>query len=324
MTSNRILEQISEIREYVNAPRKHYGLFQNKPMFFQLSSSMDVIEDTESAINAFTNKDFGNSNKNELYLGIYGLLQAIYLQQDAVINLCDALSIKEDLKNYPKLIEIRGIRNDSVGHPTKRDVDRKKKIHSYNFITQMSMSKGGFELLSQFSNGEHKHKFIQINELITNQHSFISDILIKVVEKLQQEEQEHKAKYRGEILMELFPSTTSYYIEKLRGGVYSEHQYGEVDVAVGIAGLEQLVVFISNFKEAVQRRDISFHESLIDEYELIDFAVTELKNFLEAKAKGTSIEKPNKLKAIIFCKFIENEISELKAYAKQLDDEYAE
>jgi hypothetical protein len=51
-----ILKLVGKIRDFVNEPRKHYGLFQDKPMFFQLTSSMDAIEDTELAIQAFSEK----------------------------------------------------------------------------------------------------------------------------------------------------------------------------------------------------------------------------------------------------------------------------
>src|SRR5574341_1663312 len=95
-----IAGQIHEIRDFINSPRKHYGLFQNKPLFFQLASSLDVIQDTEQAIAAFSAKEFGDS-KAAHYLAVYGLLQALFVQQDAVTHLCEALTINENADNYP-------------------------------------------------------------------------------------------------------------------------------------------------------------------------------------------------------------------------------
>lgn len=55
-------------------------------------------------------------------LYIYGLLQALFLQQDAANGISTALLGKKiDFKQeYPSLFEIREIRNDTVGHPTLR------------------------------------------------------------------------------------------------------------------------------------------------------------------------------------------------------------
>ena len=41
------------IRDHVNKPWKHYSLRQNKAMFSQLCSSMDMIDDADNAIRAY-------------------------------------------------------------------------------------------------------------------------------------------------------------------------------------------------------------------------------------------------------------------------------
>ena len=88
MSDSIIRRQAKQIRKLINSPQKHYELRQNKALFSQLCSSLDVIEDTEAAITAYTEKDFGE-DKPSHYLAVYCLLQAIYVQQDAVINLCE-------------------------------------------------------------------------------------------------------------------------------------------------------------------------------------------------------------------------------------------
>ena len=201
-----VLNQIREIRDFVNEPRKHYGLFQDKPMFFQLSSSMDVIEDTELAIQAYAKKEFGEDNrKGNLYLAIYGLLQAIYVQQDAIMNLSESLGIPErTIFSYDRLVEIRNIRNDTIGHPTKRDYgnknkDKRKRL-SYHFMTWLSLSKNGFDLLSFSNEDSHESRHISTGELISDQRKYITEILEKMKNKLRDEENDHKAKFRNEKL----------------------------------------------------------------------------------------------------------------------------
>ena len=86
-------EQTQKIRELVNKVIIRCILWQSGVPWDQLSSCLDVIEDTELAITAYLRREFGESTEG-LYLAVYGLLQALFVQQDAVINLCESLSIR--------------------------------------------------------------------------------------------------------------------------------------------------------------------------------------------------------------------------------------
>jgi hypothetical protein len=46
------------------------------------------------------------------------------MQQDALMNLGESLGIDDKIENYPRLKEIREIRNVSIGHPTKHNRKR--------------------------------------------------------------------------------------------------------------------------------------------------------------------------------------------------------
>jgi hypothetical protein len=50
------------------------------------------------------------------YLKLYELLQALFLQQDAVKHLCEALAVPNDPDQFPRLRPIREARNASIGH----------------------------------------------------------------------------------------------------------------------------------------------------------------------------------------------------------------
>ena len=328
MKSNEdIFNQITEIRDFVNEPRKHYGLFQDRSMFFQLSSSMDVIEDTELAIQAFSDKVFEEDNrKGELYLAIYGLLQAIYVQQDAIMSLSESLGIAEKINSYERLIEIRNVRNDAVGHPTKRGFGKKgnKKKVSYNFITQLSLTKHGFDLLSFSNEGEYKSEYINTTELIADQHKYIMEILKRMKNKLQNEENDHKAKFRDEKLREIFHSSPGYLISKIYEGILTnDTRVREGYGALALGGLETVFTYLSDFREAVKRRDMSRYEALQNEYDEIEFASQWLHSFLERKIAGETIERGDKLTASIFIYFFEKKIKSLIQYAEEIDDEYA-
>ena len=199
-----VQKQTNQVRELINNPRKHYELRQNTALFLQLCSSLDVIGDTEEAIAAYSAKEFGDT-KSAHYLAVYGLLQSIYVQQDAVINLCESLGIREKVEKYSKLKEIREIRNDIVGHPTKRD-QRKGQPTSYHHISRMTLSQSGFTLASFFSNDlRPQFRHIDISELVVEQRKFISAILTTLINSLEAEDKAHREKFRIEKLASLFP-----------------------------------------------------------------------------------------------------------------------
>ena len=62
-------------------------------LWHMLCSCMDTIEDTEEALESFLKLDIDSSDEGRNYLRIYGALQALFVQQDAVKNLHDALKI---------------------------------------------------------------------------------------------------------------------------------------------------------------------------------------------------------------------------------------
>ena len=101
----------------INSPRKQNELLKNNALWLMFCSCMDTIQDTEVALESYLIEDIDNSQMGKNYLNTYGALQAIFVQQDAVENQHEALDILyvED----SSLKQIREIRNDAAGHPTR-------------------------------------------------------------------------------------------------------------------------------------------------------------------------------------------------------------
>src|SRR5262245_41556966 len=107
------------VRELVNVPRRQAALLQNKQSWIRLCSAMDAIGDTQMAIRSYLDDPaHKNGSDGRAYLLVYGILQVLYVQQDAVGTLSKVLNIPFTLP--AELEEIRDIRNDSIGHPTGR------------------------------------------------------------------------------------------------------------------------------------------------------------------------------------------------------------
>jgi hypothetical protein len=174
-----VAELEQQIRDFINNPRKQHALLQETAAWNLLCSCLDTIGDTELAFDAY--KDAGNpSTDGAAYLLVYGALQALFVQRDAVENLCQALAIA--YVRDPLLNDIREIRNDSAGHPTKRGGG---KGRAYNFISRSSLTKEGFDLMTTYPDSRSPlFRHVSIPSLIASQRDILQNVLSEVLEKL--------------------------------------------------------------------------------------------------------------------------------------------
>jgi len=149
-----------QLRELINAPRRHTELRANYSQFSQLCSSLDVVGDTETALGDYLAPHPAEPSLGELYLLTYGVLQVLVVQQDAVEHIADSLSIS--YTRAEGLKEIREVRNDATGHPTRRG-------HSpgtaFNHISQTTLSRKGFDLVTFYPNAPFTYRSIDLATL---------------------------------------------------------------------------------------------------------------------------------------------------------------
>ena len=155
-------------------------------MWLQLASSLDAISDCEIAMNAYSSEVMTGSESPVEDLGIrylqtYGVLQALFLQQDALGNLLESLEVSFDLDDYPELQEIREIRNQSIGHPTKKG---SKENVSYHGIVQISLEDETFQFYSNSEDGDWQLQSINVPALISKQRACAVHILERAIARL--------------------------------------------------------------------------------------------------------------------------------------------
>jgi hypothetical protein len=174
-----IRELEGRLRDAVNVPEVQDVLIQDRRRWNQLCSSMDVIGDTDSAVAAYLNSP-PNQDVGHLYLLAYGLLQVLFVQQDAVKHAAEAVGLRyefpEDLK------AVREVRNNAIGHPTKRGGNNSESFG----IVQVSLSHQGFTLYS--FNWEQPDAFqpIRFQELIASQSNAVRQAIEQMIRHLQQ------------------------------------------------------------------------------------------------------------------------------------------
>lgn len=144
--------------------------------------AVDCLEDSQEAINQYVDFPFPSSYGGR-YLYIYGLLQALFVQQNALMATYKILLNKKlefNDKNYPELKRIRDIRNDCIGHPTGRGANQ------LIAITRVSIKKEEFEY-AKYTGGKilpSERINVKTLELIKEQRQGVKDILEKIIKEV--------------------------------------------------------------------------------------------------------------------------------------------
>jgi len=305
----------ARIRDLTNAPRKQAALLKERNRWLQLCSSQDVIGDTELALEAYT-ADSSPGNEGTAYLIVYGVLQALFLQQDAIFNVAEALAIPETLDKYPRLEEIRDIRNTSIGHPTRKGG---KTAPSFHFITRVTLSKGGFNLLSDLPNGSTQYQHVSIPELLADQKRDAEAILKGIIAALEQEEDMHREQFRGKKLEALFPKSHAYYIQKVLEGT---HTPATGVAAAAKAGLHGLQDQIEAFHTALVERGLEDTWNVGHSLEEIAYPLSRLDQYFD-DILGSRQPSLQPRDAYIYAFFAEQKIGQLRATAREIDQMYA-
>lgn len=191
---------IERIRNHINRADKQYYLLKDHVKWFSITTSIYVIEDTLNAIKYYLDVKFP-ADIGGKYLYIYGLLQACFLQQDAIRAISKTLFNREIdyKKDYPEAYAVRELRNRVAGHPIGQN------SNEYIIINQSSIQKDGFKyLIEETTKDSPNFAYVNILKALQDMQKCIIDILHKVVNELDSEEREFKKKFEGEKMVEIF------------------------------------------------------------------------------------------------------------------------
>ena len=317
-----LCELLDTIREIVNEPRLLDSLIAQGRVWNIITSAMDAIVDTDLAIEAYlhainesrANCDEHNLQKGLAYLFCSGALQTLFVQQDAVLLLGKCLDIDFDLTKFPKLREIRDIRNASIGHPVDQE-----SIYS-NFIVQHSLGPSGFALWT-FINGEEDYrvKNISIPDIVAMQREGLSNVLQSIIDHLHARERSHREKYRMVKLSEILGSNLLYFCGKL-----SEGTKNHVTAGIGLAALETLADHLKSAESAMKERGIERDNYDFVEYyyDILEFPMNELHQYYEQRKNGQKTTIDDRT-AYVFSFFVSKHFQKLEVLLAEIDAEYA-
>jgi hypothetical protein len=312
------------IREFIDHPRRRDPLLQVKPNWNQLASSFDVIADTEMAIRTYRSLPDAGNDKGTLYLVTYGLLQALYVQQDAVESLVRALNPNQTpryaVEEEPEAKEIRSVRNCAIGHPTVQgNVNSRKTpgVQMSYHISQPSMRNGGFTLMTTYADGSHTFTEVSLFDLIEKNRAMVERILQRVKDELEAAEMEHRKQFRSEKLVDIFSATLDYQFEKVYEGVRKLGTgYGDF----GKLSLKIIVENVRAFRDALTTRGVLNPSGDLEYYLAeVEYPLGELEAYFEGNGSLKDVRA-----ASIFTHFLQDKMHGLLKLAKEVDEEYSE
>lgn len=299
-----------EIREICNHPWKRELLLQDKIIWNRLWASLDVIEDSQIAIDDYSNLPEFSPNENG-YLYVYGILHALYLQQDALRNLNKAL-FEQDInfkEEYPELHNIREIRNNSIGHPTDRG-----KGNSFHGISRITIQKKGFQMSSSFPKSGEEDEFEDVNILycIKTQEKLLKEILNHTMEKLESDFESHKSKFNDDKLIYLIHPSIDYNFSKL----YEE--YVDLFPVVKI-NFEMIFKIYNSIKQGIIDRysSLSALPGIEQNTKMLDYIFERLNRDLIKDRIEDEIELQ------IFIDALKSHFDELKSMIIEIDEEFS-
>jgi hypothetical protein len=294
------------VRKYINTTRYQTSLLKDLDVWNQICSSLDTIGDTTYSINDYLDSDYPESIGLK-YIFTYGILQSLFIQQDAIKHLSEAFEVPFDLSD--KLRNIRAIRNASIGHPTKNTV---KDTNYYNYISRITIHKYGFTLMR--SSEKDRADFLEIDllSIIADQLNEIKKSYKMISEKLIEADRMHKEKHKNKLIVDIFHSSMGYLFSKVAEGIHTNGS----NRTFGLSMLSSIEETYQQFENELKNRNElnDYIKYDLDEYK---YAIERLKAYLSG-----SNYNMNESDGRIFHFYLYKQHSHFVKIAEEIDEEY--
>lgn len=317
---------ISKIRELINKPILNSLLLKEQKKWNLMCGGLDAIESTQLAIDSYNRLNKESAKEVGLeYLIVYGLFQALNVQQDSVRDLCKSMDIsvpknEEDFKlQYPKLYEIKQLRKKGIGHPSGEG--KTNNTHS------MLIDNDSIKLYSYTETGEFSFTTYKISDCIEKQNQSLCGILQKVIEKIGSIEKEHKDKYMQNKLRECFPSNPHYCFEKIFTAINLIKAQGESVperlksiISFALSNTKDLIEAVDRFDGEITQRGLQDDDIVSVRLEIkhSKYPLEKLKEYFSPEPKSSI----NSQDARAYADSAREHIRDLIEHAENLDDEY--
>jgi hypothetical protein len=308
------MRSVSEIREEVHSlltrdPMQSL-LFSKYGNWASACAALDIIDDIEYAFSSFRESPYPKDT-GLLYVQLFGILGMIYVQQDAGLHLAKILKLK--LKVVGKAKELRELRNNAVGHPVQREINKTKVSSTY--INRNSLGGSKFQItINKYADSIHTHTDHDLSEIISQHAIEMADMLEKVLHKLKDILTQHRREFQMIKLGRMLSQSTHSLECVWRAIHYADHQ------PIGVSALSLLIDSLEQFEEGLKARQrFRALEAMQYKCDYIRHAVIRL----EACFQQSDPTLLNASDAAIFHGYLQSAFSELHVLAKSIDDEYS-
>ena len=190
--------------EYSRRERKSWRMFYG---------ATDALLDASMAAAAFSRAVRKESAIDLLVC--YGFLQALYIQQDAVLTLSRAVGLSWHPNDDPVLRKIRDIRNRLTGHPAHAGEKEKPSRLSSAVITYRDVQPDGFSGLIYFEDtGEPVT--VNVAAILHDNETQLTLQMQNIEAEMDRQERKFRAEQAKRPLSGNFGTGFSYLLEKLR------------------------------------------------------------------------------------------------------------
>ncbi len=302
---NDIKKSCTLLNKAIHEPFYHnFYNIPNKLKYYQTVTSIDLIEDSQIAIEEFIKAEFLEKQGRNTLL-IYGLLQSLFLQQDGLFHLYKCV-VDENIKltdffnKFSFDQDIREIRNDIAGHPTNR------KSTEFYFIAKGTISK------DRFTYGGYTPTFktvdVNLKVLITKQLKFTKNVLHKVHENIFKKIEMRKGECNSKSLRDMIDGTDSY-IQLIYRGIRDKEKY--IQGEWGVSGVKTV---IDNFRKELKIiYNENFPGGISEAFRLIDYIIQRFNHWLTEKTLSGNDD------AEIFLDSLVKQLNQLKEILLEID-----
>lgn len=304
----------TRIRDFIIHPRLQHSLLRDKPKWHVLTSALDVIGDTELAIAAY--KMLPEPGDHGMrYLILYGILQVLFVQQDAARHVLESLDIPYP-GDDPDITFVREIRNDATGHPTKRDAKPKRKIpQTSNYIARFSLQSTGFLLFTESADDNDRQIQVNLSELIGKQDAGIIRLLKAAAVEVWKREEAHRMTFKDTKLAAIFDHQLNYYLQKISEGCGGDDNRK----VFACLHVNMLIKMLDEFRAALLARGaLPAYDNLKHEIEYTEYPLAELKKYFGRDPLNTLNDKSS----YIFSHFLRRQFQRLSESAVEIDKDY--
>ena len=303
------LEELRELLHNSTISKSKIFLKREEGDWNKLWSAFDNIQDSQKAIEQFP-------IDNADYLGVYGLLQAMVVQQDSIQKLMSALGqVPIRWSDYLELKEIRDVRISTVGHPTDIKKNQKSQYREGDVgYSSMAINVMQSETLEYFvwSKSGLKSKKIDLRFAINRQEDTLTKIVNDIYSAIKEKEAEHIKKFTEDSLEDAL-SSCSYSISKLwsfeKDRLYSESAFRMLKTAY------------QNFKSKIAERfgydSFEFQPGLKMEVDKIDKLVPRIEQMV---SMGPDTDE---LDLDVYTESLQNSFDQLKIMARETDEKFS-